>query len=250
MTTATPQGQGTALSPGTLISGRFEVQAFATTVGPVPVWSAKDLKVARSAALWMLANHGLTPDQLEAARKSIRTAATVAHKDLVMPFGSAVTADGTLCVATEPVPATSLLDVLEQKRATGTVFSLSQVFPYIAKLADILHGGVHPNFAHGAIAPATVRFEGAHLRLAGMGMAVPLANAGVIPPHALAPEVRAGETPTPQSDIYAVGALLYELLTGRPADPDVPVSSLVPGTPATLDVLLDECLARQPHERL
>lgn len=250
MTTPTAQGQGAGLAPGTLISGRFEVESFATTVGPVPVWSAKDKKVARTAALWMFSNHGLSPEQVEAARKSIRTAATVAHKDLVVPFGSAVTADGGLCVATEPVPATSLAEVLDQKRAAGHAFSLSQAFPYIAKLVDILHGNVHPNLAHGAIAPATVRFDGGHIRLAGFGMLIPLAIAGAIPPHALAPEVRAGSEPTPQSDIYAVGALLYELLTGQPANPDVPVSSLVPGTPATLDVLLDECLAAQPHERL
>lgn len=250
MTMPTAQGQGAGLAPGTLISGRFEVEAFATTVGPVPVWSAKDKKVARTAALWMFSNHGLSPEQVEAARKSIRTAATVAHKDLVVPFGSAVTADGGLCVATEPVPSTSLAEVLDQKRAAGHVFSLSQAFPYIAKLVEILHGNVHPNLAHGAIAPATVRFDGGHIRLAGFGMLVPLAVAGAIPPHALAPEVRAGSEPTAQSDIYAVGALLYELLTGQPANPDVPVSSLIPGTPATLDVLLDECLATQPHERL
>jgi eukaryotic-like serine/threonine-protein kinase len=244
------QGQGAGLAPGTLISGRFEVEAFATTVGPVAVWSAKDKKVARTAALWMFSNHNLTPDQVEAARKSIRTAASVAHKDLVVPFGSAVTADGSLCVATEPVPVTSLSEVLDQKRASGTFFSLSQAFPYIAKLVEILHGNVHPNLAHGAIAPATVRFDGGHIRLAGFGMLLPLATTGAIPAHAIAPEVRAGAEPTPQSDIYAVGALLYELLTGQPANPDVPVSSLIPGTPATLDVLLDECLAQQPHERL
>ncbi len=250
MTIATPQSQGAGLAPGTLVSGRFEVEAFATRVGPVEVWSAKDRKVARTAALWMLSRHGLSPERVEAARKSIRAAAGVVHKDLVVPFGSAITADGTLCVATEPVPPTSLADVLDQKRASGAAFSLSQAFPYVAKIVEILHNHVHPNLAHGAIAPATVRFDDGHIRLAGMGMHLPLVATGVIPPHALAPEVRAGGDPTPSSDVYAVGALLYELLTGRPADPGVPVSSLVPGAPPTLDVLLDECLATHPHERL
>ncbi len=250
MTTGTSQSQSVGLVPGSLISGRFEVEAFATTVGPAQVFRAKDRKVARDVALWMIANHGLTPDQLDAARKSIRAAATVGHPDLVVPIGSAITGDGALCVATEPLPATSLADVLAQKREAGVAFSLSQAFPYIAKLVDILYGNVHPNAAHGAIAPATVRFEGAHIRLAGMGMGVALAAIGAVPAHALAPELRAGSDPTPQSDIYAVGALLYELLTGRPCDPAVPVSSLVPGTPAMLDVLLDECLAHEPHERL
>jgi NADH dehydrogenase len=48
-----------------------------------------------------------------------------------------------------------------------------------------------------------------------MGMCVHLAAIGAVPAHALAPELRAGSDPTPQSDSYAVGALLYELLSGE-----------------------------------
>jgi hypothetical protein len=109
---------------------------------------------------------------------------------------------------------------------------------------------VHPNHAHGAICPATVRFEGGRLRLAGAGMYVPLRAAGAIPRHYLAPELLAGAEPTPASDIYAVGALLYELVSLRPVDPAVRLSSLVPGAGAALDVLIDDCLAPRPHERL
>lgn len=239
-----------SLSPGTVISGRFEVEAFSTTVGPVGVWTAKDTKLSRTAALWMIADHGLTPDQMEAARSAIRKAAGFQHKDLVIPYGSAVTADGSLCVATELVPTTSLADVLEQRRAQGTAFSLSQAFPYISQLVEILHGNVHPNLAHGGIAPSLIRFDGGRVRLAGMGMHLPLRKVGVIPAHYLAPELRGGADPTPQSDVYALGALLYELLTGQPCNPDVSVSSLVHGIPASLDVLVDECLALHAHERL
>lgn len=241
---------GDGLAPGTLISGRFEVEAFATTVGSVRVWTAKDRKVARTAALWMVANHGLTPDQLEAARKAIRAASALQHKDLISPFGSAVTGDGALCVATDLIPGASLDEVLEQKRAQAMPFGLTQVLPYITQIAETLQGAVHPNHAHGAICPAVVRFEGGRLRLAGVGMYLPLRAAGVIPQHYLAPELLQGAEPTPASDVYAVGAMLYELLSLRPADPNVPLSSLVPGAGAALDVLIDECLAAQPHERL
>jgi hypothetical protein len=241
---------GEAIAPGTLISGRFEIESLATTVGSVRVWAAKDRKVARSAALWMISNHGLSDTQVEVARKSIRVASSLHHGDLVSPFGSAITADGSLCVATELVPSVSLAEVIEQKRAQGTPFTLSQVLPYLTSIAEALQGAVHPNHAHGAICPATIRFEGGRLRLAGIGMYLPLRAVGVIPPHYLAPELLAGGEPTPASDIYAVGALLYELLSLRPVDPAVRLSTLVPGAGASLDVLLDECLAAQPHERL
>ena len=71
-----------------------------------------------------------------------------------MPVGSAITADGSLAVVTEPVPTLSLAEAIEQHRAQGQAYSLTQAFPHVARVVEILHGHVHPNFAHGARSPA------------------------------------------------------------------------------------------------
>jgi eukaryotic-like serine/threonine-protein kinase len=83
-------------------------------------------------------------------------------------------------------------------------------------------------------------------------------------PRYLAPEQAAGHDATPASDLYALGAVLYECLAGRPpfeaenplavalahqqqAVP--PLSDAVPGLPATLEVVVERALAKQPADR-
>ena len=96
----------------------------------------------------------------------------------------------------------------------------------------------------------------------------PVASLGAVPTVAapyMAPEQFAGSAADARTDIFAFGAILYEMLTGRPAfqektlalliaavqtiDPD-PVSKTQPMAPPALDYLVKRCLAKDPRQRL
>ena len=83
------------------------------------------------------------------------------------------------------------------------------------------------------------------------GLTAPGAIAGT--PRYLAPEVRRGEPANRRSDVYGIGCVLYELVTGRApildADDALRVPSLVDRTHARLAVVIDRCLRVDPEER-
>ena len=73
-------------------------------------------------------------------------------------------------------------------------------------------------------------------------------------PRYMAPEVLLGEPATRRSDVFSLGAVLFELCSGEPperrnGEPIVPVQTVAPGTPPGLAAALDRCLALDPSER-
>ncbi|OGQ16617.1 MAG: hypothetical protein A2138_12805 [Deltaproteobacteria bacterium RBG_16_71_12] len=111
----------------------------------------------------------------------------------------------------------------------------------------------------GFAAPSLFRHQGGPLAagLAGLALAAP-ELLGVDPQHG-------GSEPSPGTDVWSAGAMLHELLTGRPlfhgetptelaaavrGVPIAPPSAWSPGLPAALDALVDEALVRDPAERV
>src|SRR5262249_42668074 len=83
-------------------------------------------------------------------------------------------------------------------------------------------------------------------------------------PSYMSPEQARGEEATPASDQFALGSVLYEMLTGRPAfergstaetisailrDEPTPIAQLRPGVPAPLLWIVERCLSKEPRER-
>src|SRR5947209_1388374 len=173
-------------------------------------------------------------------------------------FGAQVGADPVAYLACEFVDGQTLRDMLEKKRASGRAFSLKGAYNVIAHLCNALvyaHGAT----VHGALTPDSVMVNSAgRVKLTDFGLArtlKPLDNfraqvaAGTM--AALAPEMMsAPESADARADIYSVGVILFELLTGRtPADSFERPSVAAPGVPPSVDPVVEMCLRPVPEER-
>jgi hypothetical protein len=152
---------------------------------------------------------------------------------------------------TSPESVTDTSQTLEQRLAEGAI-PAAQALRYAITLGEALRRMHDAGQAHGAVSPVNITVSGARLEL--LPAAAP---AGGVTPYT-APELLQGHPADARSDIFSFGAVVYEMLTSRPAfQGDTPdelaeaISHAVPppsGNPG-IDLFLPTCLAKDPAAR-
>jgi serine/threonine-protein kinase len=141
---------------------------------------------------------------------------------------------------------------------SGPELDRGSVIEIGAQIADAL-GAVHATgMVHRDVKPANILLADDGTKLADFGIAVDPAETSRITqpgkafatPGYAAPEVLAGQAPTPKSDIFSLAVILYDLLAGRPPFQGTDRSSPPPPLDDTaLDRVLGDALARDPGQR-
>jgi hypothetical protein len=177
-------------------------------------------------------------------------AALPEHKHLVRTLAAGLTGD-ILWLATEEVDGSLVRDMLLKKKQSGTSGFGARgtgnlMVGVCAALAEVTHGAL-------AAESVTVSRNG-RVRIADLALGpgtIAAMQAGLIPyQSSVAPELQAGAPITTTSDVYAVGALLYEALVGSSLERGGPrPSEVVPGTNAQIDELVARACHRDPDKR-
>jgi hypothetical protein len=210
---------GGRFTPGQIILERYRVVALSGRGGMGEVYRAEDLTLSQVVAIKFLPE-ALSQDAAALARfhSEVRTARQVSHPNVCRVFDIGE-AEGALFLTMEYVDGEDLASVVRRIGRLSPERATEIARQICAGLAAAHERGV----IHRDLKPANVMLDGAgKIRITDFGLAsiaasIKGAEARAGTPAYMSPEQLAGREVTPKSDIYSLGLILYEILTGKRA---------------------------------
>jgi eukaryotic-like serine/threonine-protein kinase len=248
-----------------LVDNRYRVIGRIGSGGMADVWCAEDTHLQRKVALKVL-HHRFAQDQefVERFRREAESAAGLQHPNVVGVFDRGAV-NGTYYIAMEYLEGRTLKELIDAGLPQVTTLAIVRQILEAARFAH-RHGIVHRDLKPQNV---IVDAEG-HATVTDFG----IARAGVSEitqtgsvmgtAHYLSPEQAQGLAVTPSSDLYSIGVILYEALTGQvpfEADSAVAValkqvsqtpqrpSAINPEVSPALDAVVMRALAKEPEQR-
>jgi len=239
-----------------VVGGRFEVIEQIDEDLQGVVWSARDQQTKRAILVRVIRPDLVSSDAAPGFREACRSAATLSHRNIARIFGVGRTPRGEHFIAGEWIDGTRLSEFIQGRDRSGDPISLRGIYNVIAHLCSAL-SYAHEKGPHGTLRPSIVWVtRGGRVKVRDFGVGQVLfdcAGTGAFneTEHAcLSPEVRRGEPATPRSDVFGIGAILYELLTTRsPGSDFVAPSHVRNDIPPEIDGIVFQCLASDPRDR-
>ncbi|HEY2516748.1 MAG TPA: protein kinase [Polyangiaceae bacterium] len=240
------------------------------------VWKGEHVELGRSLAIKVLSpGHGSASDAVERFRREARAVARLSHPNLVQLYDFGRSLDGRVFLAMELLHGATLDDHLAASRG----MDWREAVRLAVDACNALQAAHEAGLVHRDLKPANLFLtEAGTVKLLDFGVAMALADvAGAEErrqkgfaifgtPEYMAPEQVAGEAVDARCDLYAMGCLLYELLTGscpfegpssvvvmgkqlrEIADP-VRVRAPRKGIPEELEAVVLKLLAKKPEAR-
>ena len=257
---------------GTTIAGRYLIEGPIGEGGMATVYSARHKLVDRACAVKIM-NAALAKNEVirERFRREAKAAQKLAHPNIIEIFDQGELPDGSLYLVMELLEGETLADVVVRGK-----MPLERTLPIAIQIARALARAHDLEVIHRDLKPENVflaRYEGVEdeVKLLDFGIArsmqdVRLTGVGEVfgTPQYMAPERITSIDAGPGADLYALGVMLYEMLSGQlPFDaPDVAtffvkhlkeqpksLRSREPGVPAELDRLVMDMMAKAPKDR-
>ncbi|WP_407653780.1 protein kinase domain-containing protein [Archangium lipolyticum] len=253
--------------PGPLFAGRYALLRMLGRGGMGTVYQARDSLVGDVVALKKLElGKDAGPDALERFSREVRLARRITHPH-VARMHDLGTHEGQAFLTMEFVEGDDLRMVLARERPLSAPRAARITLAVCEGLAAAHAAGV----VHRDLKPANILVEsGGRVVLTDFGIARAVAGevasrtqGAVGTPMYMAPEQVSGDPVDARADLYAVGLLLFEMLTGeQPFSGETPWATALarlrqpapdlrtrPSVPAPLAELVHRCLARAPEER-
>jgi eukaryotic-like serine/threonine-protein kinase len=252
-----------------ILNNRYQLEKTLGSGGMAVVYQARDLELERSVAIKVLReDYSRDAGFRESFRQEARAAANLSHPNIVTVHDFGLDT-GRLFIVMEYIPGTDLKSILQQQGRLPTSEALALMVQACSGVGYAHRAGL----VHCDLKPQNMLITpDRRLKVTDFGIARALAS--IHPeekseivwgsPQYFSPEQAAGIAPSPSSDVYSLGVVLYELLTGKPpfsassstelarlhreAAP-VPPRQLNPAVPEGLEQVLLKVLSKEPSAR-
>jgi eukaryotic-like serine/threonine-protein kinase len=252
-----------------LLGDRYQLQLNLGTGGMAVVYQAWDLRLERPVAVKVLREDFSSSETFrERFRQEAKAAANLSHPNIVTVHDFGLDHE-RLYIVMEYVPGTDLKTMMKAHGA----FSIDEAIPLMVQACAGIGYAHRAGFVHCDVKPHNLLVTpDQRLKVTDFGIA--RAMASIQPdekydivwgsPQYFAPEQASGQAPMPASDVYSLGVILYEMLTGRlPFNSDdpgelarmhrevapIPPRVFVPSIPPALEQILLKILSKEPAGR-
>lgn len=258
--------------------GPYEIIAPIGAGGMGEVYRAKDTRLNRTVAIKILPSHlSANPDLRQRFEREARAVSSLSHAH-ICTLHDIGNQDGTIYLVMEFLEGESLAD-----RLTKGPLPLEQTLRYGVEIADALEKAHKQGIVHRDLKPGNIMLTKSGAKLLDFGLAKiaaektesalsDVATEGNLTAEGtilgtiqyMAPEQLEGSEADSRTDIFALGTVLYEMITGKKAftgkskasligaimsTEPLPLSNIQPMTPRSLDRLVKICLAKDPDAR-
>jgi serine/threonine-protein kinase len=257
------------MESGALLNKRYQLLEQLGTGGMSNVYRARDLMLERNVAIKVLhENYSKDPAFQERFKMEARAAANLSHPNIVTvhDFGFDF---GQLFIVMEYIPGKDLKSVLRQRGR----FTVEDGIPIVVQACAGIGYAHRAGLVHCDIKPHNmILTPDARLKVTDFGIARALSTiqpderADVVwgSPQYFSPEQATGDAPSPSSDVYSLGIVLYEILTGalpfnaptsdelarmHLEDQPIPISEYIPDVPQALEQIVMKVLSKEPSAR-
>jgi tRNA A-37 threonylcarbamoyl transferase component Bud32 len=254
-------------SDPTLLSNRFQLDSLIAEGGMAKVYKGTDLLLGRTVAIKVLAaNLARDPNFVVRFEREARAAASLSHVNVVNVYDTG--SDGDLrYIVMEYIDGRALSDIistegsLDPARAAGIAATVCEALA-VAHAAGMVHRDVKPGNIMIDTRGVVKVMDFGIAKTSSDGLTQVGSILGTV--AYLSPEQALGEPVDRRSDIYSLGCVLYEMLTGRPPiagetlvevahklttyNPPPP-SEINPQVPASLDAIVARAIAKDPDDR-
>src|SRR5688572_137860 len=260
---------------GTLLDGKYRIDSFLSAGGMGSVYRALHVMLDKTVAVKVIRNELVTSDEVVARfQREARAASNLHHPNIVSVYDLGQTSDGTLYIAMEFIDGPSLKQVI---RRNGPLTPWESI-DILRQVASALSSAHQKQIVHRDLKSDNLMLqsEGGRkiVKLVDFGIAktfdesTQLTAAGYLlgTPHYMSPEQAAGKPVDHRADLYSLGVIFYEMITGEVPFGDGALTSVlvrlateVPPAPSArrpdarvspaLDAVAMRCLEKDPDRR-